>query len=395
MRGSIQEDLTYRDFTINAIALKLAQVKAGWSQVQFIDPLGGIQDLEQRLIRAVSETAFQADPARLLRAFRLAAELGLTIAKDTEALIQRDSPLITKVSGERIRDELGHLLETPKSAEFLRYIDRLGLLDFIFPELTESKGVKQTEGHFRDVFEHSLETVATVERLLQELAQNEIFSLAPYSLELKDYFNEEITEGRTRISLLKLAALLHDVAKPQAKSIEADGKVRFLGHAKRGAEIASAILERLRFSSKERKMVSKMIEHHLRPGHLSNDDELPTRRAIYRYFRDTGEVGIDTLFLSLADHLATQGPLLDLAKWQKHVQRTQYILSRWFEERSMVSPPKLITGRDLIDKFGLAPGPKIGRILEAVREAQASGEIKTREEALDFVKEELCAEEIK
>jgi poly(A) polymerase len=188
---------------------------------------------------------------------------------------------------------------------------------------------------------------------------------------------------------MKLAALLHDVAKPETKRIDEKGRMRFLGHAQQGASTTDSIMERLRFSSREKRMVTKMIEQHLRPGHLSNADEMPTRRAIYRYFRDTAEVGIDTLFLSLADHLVTRGPALEMEGWQEHVEMTRYMLAKWFEEETSVSPPKLINGHDLMETFGLVPGPKIGALLEAVREAQASGEIATKEDALDFVRREV------
>jgi poly(A) polymerase len=164
-----------------------------------------------------------------------------------------------------------------------------------------------------------------------------------------------------------------------------------LGHAKEGAALAVNILERLRFSGKEIKLVETMVQHHLRPMQMSHDG-LPTRRAIYRYFRDTGEAVIDILFLSLADHLATRGPNLDLTEWQKHAQTVEYILSQRFQEKSLVVPPKLIDGHDLINIFGLSPGPKIGQLLEAVHEAQASGELATREEALAYIRRQLVAE---
>jgi hypothetical protein len=131
-----------------------------------------------------------------------------------------------------------------------------------------------------------------------------------------------------------------------------------------------------------------MIEHHLRPGYLLSED-VPSRRAIYKYFRDTAEVGIDTLFLGLADHLAARGPTLNLDEWRRHAGTTSYILSKWFEEQSTVVPPKLIDGHILMQKFGLAPGAQIGELLEMVREAQAAGEINTDEEALDFVAKKL------
>ncbi|MBT9149698.1 MAG: Poly(A) polymerase I [Dehalococcoidia bacterium] len=375
---------------------------------RLIDPLGGLSDLERGLIRATTNSAFIDDPGRLLRAFRLAAELDFSIDSETEAIIERDRELLNGVSGERVRDELGRILETARAADSLRYLDRLGLLDLILPELAASKGVQQPKEHYWNVFDHSLEAVAAVERLLADLTrEGDLLSRVnsrgegtgtpdsrfqtpdSISLDLAEHFGEEVAGGRTRRGLIKLAALLHDVAKPQTRRIDKTGRMRFLGHAQQGADIADSIMERLRFSSREKRMVTRMIEHHLRPGHLTNCNEMPTRRAIYRYFRDTADVGIDTLFLSLADHLGSRGPILDMKDWQEHVEVTRYMLARWFEEETTLSPPKLINGHDLINEFGLAPGPRIGALLEAVRETQASGEIVTREDALGFVRRKV------
>ena len=132
--------------------------------------------------------------------------------------------------------------------------------------------------------------------------------------------------------------------------------------------------------------------HHLRPMQMSGNG-LPSHKAIYRYFRDTGEAGIDILFLSLADHLATRGLHLELAQWQEHTRIVDYVLAQRFQQESLVIPPKLIDGHDLIKSFGMKPGPKIGEILEAVREAQASGELATREEALAYIGEHLLTKE--
>ena len=115
-------------------------------------------------------------------------------------------------------------------------------------------------------------------------------------------------------------------------------------------------------------------------------DKLPSRRAIYRYFRDTGAAAIDALFFSLADHLATRGPNLDKANWQEHANIVAHVLSQCSkQERVAITPPKLINGHDLISNFNLTPGPKLGKLLEAVREAQASGEVLNREKALSYV----------
>ena len=347
------------------------------------------------MIRVVSETALQSDAVRLLRAVRLAAELGFSIDTQTKSLIRRYGQHLTGVAGERVREELLRLLAIPQAGQFLAYLNELDLLTVMIPELSQTKDVVQPKEHFWDVFVHSIKTVVATDFLLRqgswEDTSDAVLAVTPWSAALAQHFERKVNHGSTRRSLLKLAALLHDIAKPQAKTIEADGRMRFLGHAKEGADMAVNILERLRFSGKEVKLVETMVWHHLRPMQMSNNG-FPTRRAIYRYFRDTGEAGIDILFLSLADHLATRGPYLDLAEWQEHARVVEYVLSQRFQEEGVVALPKLINGHALINIFGLSPGPKIGDLLELVREAQASGELTTREEALAFVRKQLVTE---
>ena len=393
--GSIEQDLAQRDFTIDAIAVDLGELTKNYANVHLIDPFNGQADLQHGVIRSVSEAAFPSDAARLLRAVRLAAELGFAIDSQTEAWIRRYSHLIANVAGERIREELLRLLAAPQAERSLPCLDDLGLLTAIIPELADEKAVKQPKEHFWDVFEHSIATVIAVDFLLHEggweYAADEVLAIAPWSEGLARHFAQEVSSGSTRRLLLKLAALLHDVAKPQTKAIGEDGRMHFLGHAKLGAAVAASILESLRFSGKEVKLVEIMVREHLRPGQMGQG-ALPTHRAIYRYFRDTDEAGIDTLFLSLADHLATRGPELNLAGWQEHARMVDYVLAQHFEQERLVIPPKLLNGHDIINIFGLNPGPKIGKLLEAVREAQASGEIASREEALAYIRERLETE---
>ncbi len=388
--GNLEPDLARRDFTIDAIAVDLDDLAK--DDVHLIDPFGGRGDLQNGLIRAVSETAFKSDAARLLRAVRLAAELGFSLESQTEALIRQNCHLIAGVAGERVREELMRLLAVPHPERFLLHLDDLGLVTAIIPELAQAKGVEQPKEHFWDVFDHSLKTAIAVDFILHEgsweYADDEALAMVPWSEVLAKHFAQEVSHGSTRRSLLKLAALLHDVAKPQTKAVGEDGRTRFLGHAKLGADIAVAILERLRFSSKEIRLVEAMVRQHLRPGQMSLSG-LPTHRAIYRYFRDSGEAGIDTLYLSLADHLAARGPNLNLAGWQQHTQLVEYVLAQHFEQQRLTAPARLVSGHDLIRTFGLKPGPDIGELLEAVNEAQASGEITTKEEALAYIKERL------
>ncbi len=390
LKGDIERDLAQRDFTIDAMGVDLWQWGERYTDIELIDPFNGRDDLNRGVIRVIAGTAFELDAARLLRAVRLAAELGFSVDKETEALIGRYSHLIADVAGERVREELLRLLAISQAGHFLGYLDRLGLLTAIIPELAQAKGVRQPKVHFWDVFDHSIETVVAVDFLLRqgawEYANEEVLDVVPWSAVLSQHFGLEVSSGSTRGSLLKLAALLHDVAKPETKTIDAIGRARFLGHAMEGADIAANILQRLRFSTKEVRLVETMVRHHLRPGQMSHDG-FPSHRAIYRYFRDTGEAGIDILFLSLADHLATRGPHLSLAQWREHAQRVEYVLAQHFQEESLVVSPKLIDGHDLINIFGISPGPGMGKLLEAVREAQAAGELTTRQQALSYIRD--------
>ena len=389
---SIEKDLSRRDFTIDAIAADLEEVSG--EDLTLIDPFNGLADLKDKTIRAVAESVFEDDPVRLLRAARLAAELGFSLDESTEALVKSQCHLIADVAGERLREELLRLLTFPHPERFLFHLDELGIITALFPELAKAKGVEQPKEHSWNVFDHSLQTVIAVDFLLHqgswEYGDDEVLAVVPWSETLAEHFAQEVGGGGRRRALLKLAALLHDICKPETKAVGEDGRTHFLGHAKLGAAAAADRLSRLRFSSKEAKLVEIVINYHMRPGQMSQQG-LPTQRAIYRYFRDTGEAGIDILFLSLADHLATRGPNLDMAGWREHAEMVEYVLEKHLEQR-VVEPVKLVDGNDLINIFGLSPGPALGEILEAVREAQASGELNDREEALDYIRQRLATE---
>jgi poly(A) polymerase len=387
-QDDILQDLARRDFTINAMALELNKSTAtGLDTGDLIDPFHGRDDLRRGIIRAVGPTVFVADAVRLLRAVRLAADLGFIIDNDTESLIRRHHQLIAEVPGERVREELLRLLSLPGAGPRLTYLDGLGLLTALIPELAPARGVDQPPMHVWDVFEHSIQSVAAVEFLLREspweYAGRDVLDAVPWSARLQEHFNGEIGYGSTRRSLLKLAALLHDIAKPGTKTIE-EGRARFIGHPQEGAAAVAAIMERLRFSHREIQHVALLVKYHLRPTQMANEG-FPTPRAIYRYFRDTGEAGIDLLFLSLADHLAARGPALDKPQWREHTRIAEHVLKSHFEGPGLSRPPKLIDGHDIMKAYGLPPGPRIGRLLEALKEAQAAGEVKDRQGALDYI----------
>jgi poly(A) polymerase len=195
-----------------------------------------------------------------------------------------------------------------------------------------------------------------------------------------------MSEGRSRASLLKIAALLHDVAKPRTKSEDADGRIRFLGHADDGAATAASIMRRYRFSSRERDFVASLVREHLRPVQLARVGEVPSLRALYRFHRDAGDALEGVLLLALADAAAARGVAMTPEGWSRQAAYMNSLLVRLQGEEGIVRAPRLVTGRDIVSDFGLAEGPRIGQLLEAVREAQATQEVSDRASALAFVR---------
>lgn len=397
---SITQDLGRRDFTINAMAVPLTSLNFQPEQPLFniteiIDPFGGLKDIDASLIRTVNDEIFKEDPLRLLRAVRLAAELGFKINPDTETLVKTSGHLLNSVAGERQRDELAKLLDIPDSEPLWPYIDKLGLITALVPEMAPSKGVEQPREHHWDVFDHSVMTIASADFLMRkgtwQYAGKEALTLFPWTDELEAYFRQQVGNYSRRV-LLRLAALLHDIAKPDTKIIDETGRTRFLGHPGVGAGMAAAVLKRLRLSSREAKLVEAMVRYHLRPPQMSHTEELPTQHAIYRYLRDAGEASVDTLILSLADHLAARGPDLDITNWCYHCNLVKYVLEQRRHQAERTAPNRLISGQDLIFTFNLKPGPIIGKILGALDEAQASADVTTRDEALALVRQLLAAE---
>ncbi len=396
LRAEIESDLRERDYTIDAMAASLSGAASGEATV--IDPTGGLDDLRDRLLRVIREDAFRHDALRPLRGARLATELEFTLEPGTVELIRKHASSLPQVAVERQRDELMRIMNTPRAGLGLRLLDDLGLLEQLLPEVTETRGVEQPKEHYWDVFDHCLETVRNLDILLAEEEPGdrhwrslwrELWGQLEWWTEARDYFREELLAERPRLALLKLTGLLHDIAKPETKTFDETGRMRFFGHADVGADKVSHLLRRFHFSAREVALVQTMVKAHLRPVQMAQQGP-PTRRALYRYFRDCGSAAIETLFLSLADHLGTVGPRVSALGWRQHVALVNYIVTKRFQEEESISPPKLLGGDELMAELNLSPGPLIGRLLETLREALAAGEISTREEALDLARSSLA-----
>jgi poly(A) polymerase len=296
----------------------------------------------------------------------------------------------------------------------VRLLDSLGLLDALLPELARARGVGQPENyHHYDVFDHCIEALAVTDWLLSEdeprgelpRALRRAFRAAFRSFGLDAYF-KGVSGGQTRATLTKFATLLHDVSKPETKTEDADGRLRFLGHSELGARVAGEICSRLRFGTRERAFVARLVEEHLRPAQLSQTG-LPTDRAIFRFFRALGDAAPACLVLSLADAAAAIGPRLTLERWQRHLAYIAYVFERARGQSELVGGAAagqagaldwarrgrhFVSGDTLIRVLGLKPGPEVGRLLLAIDEAAGSGDVQTEDQAIQLARELQAAD---
>ena len=395
-RGArLEDDLWLRDFSVNAMAIPLSEWLDETPSV--VDPTGGRADLATRLVRAVSEDAFRYDPGRLLRAPRLAAQLGGTIDPHTEQWLRRDAYLLPEVSGERQRDEFWRCLLLPGAEAILRRLDDLGLMGRLLPEVNAMQGVTQRPPHTLDVYDHTLGVLTALEGLLAALGiqpgeanPTDTAALAPYREVLRAHLLDEPVRGRPRWSLLKFAALLHDMGKPATRTVKR-GIAHFYGHEGVGADMVPAIGERLKLSTRESAWLKLVIRHHLRPLQLSQLDT-PSARTQYRFFRDLGDATTDVLLLSIADNRAKGDPDDEAAAPDTILRLAVEMLELYYQPKAptVVAPPSLVNGNDLMRELDLAPGPHVGELLESIREAAAAGEVTTREEAVALARRTLA-----
>ncbi|MAT08060.1 MAG: CCA tRNA nucleotidyltransferase [Dehalococcoidia bacterium] len=388
--NTIEDDLIKRDFTIDSIAISLNQSEVD-AETRLIDPANGFADLENHLIKATSEQAFHCDPIRILRGVRLSAQLGFAIDDRTEKWIRKSISLLLNVSKERVRDELLKIISSPNIASSLYKLDSLGLLTIIIPELENCKDVEQPGEHCYDVFKHSLETPRMLELILSEVDNtSRAVKFIPRFERWETFFQEIYADGATRFTLLKLAGLLHDIGKPQTKTVESDGRIRFLGHGNLGAETSQSIMDRLRFSKKASNYVTSIVKHHLRPSQLAPKGLMPSKKAVYRYYRDLGEVSIDTIYINLSDYMAAKGDRIlesrfDLSDWERHCKMAATILNNKQKDDPDIYL-RIVNGYDLMSELGLEPGPFVGKLIDLISESYAAGEINNRKEAIDFAK---------
>jgi poly(A) polymerase len=374
LNGSfIEDDLKKRDFTINAMAYDL-------SSGEIIDCLGGLRDLADKKVRMVSTDVFKKDPIRLIRAYRIAACLNFEIESRTASRISDYAKLIHHSAGERIREEIFKMLGTSKSYRYLSQMADAGLLTAIFPDLDRLKGCIQNSRHLYDVFEHTMKAYLHLETLLNDPGK----ILPDTCIQIRRYLDEEKTV------LLKYAILLHDMGKPRAKTIDNGGEVHFYGHSRKSADLAQKVNQKLRLSNREKRFVDFIIRNHLNPLFLFTalQKKTLTHKGVTRFFKKCGDNTPALLLHAIADIMAKGDKPNQTHK--AFIGFVKEMIHHFFHSfKPRITEPPLITGRDLIHEFGLIPSPLFKRILNLVQEEKLTNKIKSRSEALAWVREYL------
>jgi len=395
--STLVEDLSARDFTVNAMAVDLRP-----PHICF-DPLNGTADLVARRLQACSPTALSSDPVRVLRAVRQALDLNLKIMPETIQQMRKAADELQKSSPERIRDEFFNILDGKQPDTALQILGQVGVLERLLPEISRLAGIRQSLPHVYDVFAHTLDglhqLVAVLDTLAVQFDPDKASSLmlgllslrlGRYRQQLHEHLDQRLNPERSMRALILLAALYHDAGKSATQQVDEQGRLHFFDHEQVSERLVFECGEYFRLSNLEIDRLRRIVLHHMRPFHLGQSQALPSKRAIYRFFRDSGPAGVDICLLSMADMLATYGVTLRHEDWAHHLDVIRCLWEAWWEHpQEQVSPARIVNGNDLMQELGLQPGPQIGQLLDAIHEAQAAGEVTDRQQALDLARSNL------
>jgi poly(A) polymerase len=376
IRGdSIEADLAARDFTIGAMGAPL-------SGGELVDPFAGLTDLAERKLRAVTDQSFTSDPLRLLRAARLAAELGLELDAHTAQLARTHATRAADPAGERQLAELRQLVGGPDPLRGLHLLADLGITAVVLPELETLRGVEQGPNHHLDVYEH---TLAVLEHTLEVESDLDRFA-GDRAGEVAELLDEPLADEMTRRTGLRFGAIFHDIAKPATRA-ERDGFVGFRGHDELGAEIIAGICRRLRASRRLTQHLQGLARHHLRLGFLIPEMPLPARR-VHAYLRTTDPVTVDVTLLTVADRLSARGhgPIASPEMVAAHLELAREMIVAGLDWRREGPPAPLLRGDEIVAELGIEPGPELGSALAELEAAQYAGEVTDRAGAIEHLR---------
>jgi len=379
LRGeSVEDDLRLRDFTINAIARPLEGGAA-------IDPLGGEADLRARILRLAAPGAIEADPLRALRLVRLACELRLEADADARAAARAGAGGLAGVASERVYAELRRVLSSERPAAGVRLALELGLCAVVLPELEALRGIEQSRYHHLDALDHTLEAL---ERAVELERDPGALLGSEHDAELRALLASPLANELTRGEALRFGVLLHDIAKPQTRAILAGGRIGFPGHDELGAQMAEAILTRLRAAGQISAYVATLTRNHLRLGFLVHSAPLG-RRELYDYLDACDPAPVEVTLLSLADRLATRGDGAAEAI-ERHLELARTVIADALRWQRLGRPPAPVRGDDLARALGIAPGPRLGELLAAIEREVFAGELESADQAIAFAAERIA-----
>lgn len=347
LNNNLDDDIKRRDFTINAIMYDINNEK-------FVDITGGKKDFEGKIIRTYKISNLSDDPLRTLRAIRFQAKFGFRIDDEIINFIKENNSLILNVAPERVHQELIKTFEGKFLIDALFSMDETGLLDVIFPFFKDIKKIPSNSHHHLDLFHHLIETTRNI---------------------------------RINKPELKLAAFIHDLAKPDCWTIEPEtGRHRFIGHDELGAKKVVPFLKKLKFSNKEIEYISKMVQFHIYPSALMKDENV-TERAIIRFIRKIGNDTLDLLELARADRLSARGPAVSDEMIEVNLSNLEKLKEKYFEiSPKLKEMPKLVDGNEIMQILNLKPSPKLKEIIDEIKELQLEGKINNKEDAINFLK---------
>lgn len=384
---TIELDLGMRDITVNAIAIPLKVAaplfgKRGRAPAKIpsggiLDPTGGIADIRKRRIMFVSEKAVREDPARLLRAFRFASELGFAMPAKTLATCRRLRKEIAGPAPERLRDELMKMFATDRALSSVKLFDKSGALEILIPEISAlKKSCKQFYFHPQGLWHHLTETLARVEEYTADVPAN----FPEAAADMSHYLAAATSSGNVK-SLLKFTTMLHDAGKPLcARRI--GGRMRFFGHETVGVKVFNDIASRLKLSRDEMRFASLLVKNHMRILQLIGSGNT-TQRAIYRLRRDAGKTFPALCLLSLADAASYKNlrgfEKNNVAVVHRFIRKT---IKQYFDDMKKPPATKIIDGHVLMRRLSLKPGPAVGAILKRLEEERAVGTVKTTDDAV-------------
>jgi len=371
----IISDLKLRDFTVNAMALALHE-----PGIRVVDPLGGQADLAERSVRMCSHQVFEADPLRMLRAYRFARQLSCVIESRTLNAIRLNSALIVRSARERVKREFFMILDAPQQEASLRALNDAGLLAHLLPDITRMNGFRQSPPHEHTLLEHSLKTVG----FLDEAMRITDAYCGGLSAQRDGYLTQSLEDGVSMMALLCFAALLHDIGKPGC-AVEDGTRIRCYGHELSGSRMIRTMARGIGLGRKAQSIAAALVEHHMRILHLSQLEGV-SERARVRFVRDCGPASPGVCLLAIADSLATgSGP--EYLQFSRRVRDSAADLCvRFFASGELLESEPLLTGVDVMAVLQTGQGPHVGRILRQAVQLERDGTFHTREDALTWLR---------